>query len=84
MNRFVATTDKGTQYLLHGMQKNPTDIIKDFEAYVLGDVEGIFLTILYHTDHSNQQSPGLVMDHNGRLSELKRKIHYEICNGLGA
>jgi len=84
MNGFVATTDKGTQYLLHGMQKNSTDIIKDFKAYVLGDVEGIFLNILYPTDHSNQQSTGLVMNHNGCLSELKRKIRYEIRDGLGA
>jgi len=83
MNGFVAATDKGARYLLHGMQKNASDIIKDFEAYVLGDVQGIFLTILYPTDHSNQQSTGLVMNHNGRLSELKRKIRYEICDGLG-
>ncbi|KAF8495820.1 hypothetical protein JB92DRAFT_3126361 [Gautieria morchelliformis] len=31
------------RYLLNGMKRHTADIIKDFEAYVLGDVEGLVL-----------------------------------------
>ena len=40
MNGFVATSDKAARYLLHGLQKHSSDIVKDFESYVLGDLEG--------------------------------------------
>jgi hypothetical protein len=40
---FVAMTDKAALYLLHGMKKHSSDIAKEFEAYVLGDVEGVCL-----------------------------------------
>src|SRR5882724_11759562 len=86
MNGFVATMDKGTWYLLHGMQKNACDIIKEFDEFILGDVEGIFLTILYPTStyHSNQQSTGLVMNHTSHLAELNVKNTGQIviqCSG---
>jgi hypothetical protein len=40
MNGFVAASEKASQYLLHGMKKQPFDIVKEFESYVLGDLEG--------------------------------------------
>ncbi|KAF8479863.1 hypothetical protein JB92DRAFT_2837753 [Gautieria morchelliformis] len=43
MEGFCAASDKGSRYLLNGMKRHTADIIKDFEAYVLGDVEGLVL-----------------------------------------
>lgn len=41
MPGFVAVSEKGGRYLLHGMKKLSSDIVKEFEAYVLGDVDGL-------------------------------------------
>jgi hypothetical protein len=65
MASFIAASDKASRYLLHGMKKHTSDIVKEFESYVLGDIEG------------------LVLNHNGRLAELKSKIRREIREGLG-
>ncbi|KAF8587115.1 hypothetical protein K439DRAFT_1614547 [Ramaria rubella] len=35
---FVATSEKGNNFLLHGMKKHTSDIAKEFESYVLSDV----------------------------------------------
>ena len=43
MNGFVTTSEKGGRYLLHGMKKHLSDIVKEFESYVLGDLEGAHL-----------------------------------------
>ncbi|KAF8509745.1 hypothetical protein JB92DRAFT_3144615 [Gautieria morchelliformis] len=43
MDGFFAASEKGSRYLLHGMKKNASDIVKEFEAYALGDVQGIVL-----------------------------------------
>src|SRR6266481_2741436 len=51
MNGFVAASEKASQYLLHRMKKHASDIVKEFESYVLADLEGmcskyIFFTVL--------------------------------------
>ena len=48
---FAAVSDKAARYLLHGMRKHTSDILKEFEAYVIGDIEGtlVFEIILVFT-----------------------------------
>ncbi|KAF8527361.1 hypothetical protein JB92DRAFT_3107689 [Gautieria morchelliformis] len=43
MEGFCAGSDKCSRYLLNGMKRHTADIIKEFEAYVLGEVEGLVL-----------------------------------------
>ena len=40
MEGFFASSGKAGRYLLHGMKKHTSDIIKEFESYVLADIEG--------------------------------------------
>lgn len=40
MEGYVTTSDKGARFLLYGLKKHATDLAKEFESYVLGDVEG--------------------------------------------
>jgi hypothetical protein len=40
MEGFIATSEKASRYLLHGMKRHSSDIIKEFESYVLADVPG--------------------------------------------
>jgi len=42
MEGFFTSSGKAGQYLLHGMKKHTLDIIKEFESYVLADIEGEF------------------------------------------
>ncbi|KAF8489858.1 hypothetical protein JB92DRAFT_2835985 [Gautieria morchelliformis] len=48
MPGFFAASEKGSRYVLHGMKRHTADLIKEFESYVLGDVEGL---ILNHNGH---------------------------------
>ena len=43
---FVAASEKGARYLLHGMKKHSADILKEFESYVLGDMAGTCLLLV--------------------------------------
>ncbi|KAF8494789.1 hypothetical protein JB92DRAFT_2834880 [Gautieria morchelliformis] len=43
MPGFFAASEKGSCYVLHGMKRHTADLIKEFESYVLGDVEGLIL-----------------------------------------
>ena len=43
MEGFAAVSDKAVRYLLHGMRRHTMDILKEFEAYILGDMEGMVL-----------------------------------------
>jgi hypothetical protein len=47
MAGFVTASDKGFRYLLHGMKKHTSDIVKDFESFVLADIEGELLRVLH-------------------------------------
>jgi hypothetical protein len=40
MSGVFISSSKAWQYLLHGMKKHSSDILKEFESYVLADVEG--------------------------------------------
>ncbi|KAF8586197.1 hypothetical protein K439DRAFT_1615337 [Ramaria rubella] len=40
---FVATSEKGNNFLLHGMKTHTSDIVKEFESYVLSNVNGLTL-----------------------------------------
>jgi len=42
MEGFFALSGKAGRYLLHGMKKHTADVIKEFESYVLADIEGDF------------------------------------------
>jgi len=42
MEGFFTSSGKAQWYLLHGMKKHSSDIIKEFESYVLADIEGGF------------------------------------------
>ncbi|KAF8577283.1 hypothetical protein K439DRAFT_1622214 [Ramaria rubella] len=63
---FIWCSEKADCYLLHGMKKHTSDIAKEFEAYVLADIEGV------------------ILNYNGRLAELRGKIHSAIQEGLVA
>ena len=78
---FVAATEKASHYLLHGMRKHSSNIIKEFESFVLSDVQGICL--IFGLKKVAEVVTGLVLNHNGRLAELKAKIRLEIREGLG-
>ncbi|KAF8495024.1 hypothetical protein JB92DRAFT_2834855 [Gautieria morchelliformis] len=41
MPGFYVSSAKAGWYLLHGMKKHTSDITKEFEAYVLADIEGL-------------------------------------------
>ncbi|KAF8523632.1 hypothetical protein JB92DRAFT_3140723 [Gautieria morchelliformis] len=43
MDRFCVASEKGHHYMLLGMKKPTSDLVKEFEAYVLGDVQGLLL-----------------------------------------
>ncbi|KAF8577220.1 hypothetical protein K439DRAFT_1622256 [Ramaria rubella] len=40
---FIWCSEKANHYLLHGVKKDASDIAKEFEAYVLADIEGVIL-----------------------------------------
>jgi len=42
MEGFFVSSGKAGRYLLHGMKKHTSDIIKEFKSYVLADMEGGF------------------------------------------
>ncbi|KAF8586499.1 hypothetical protein K439DRAFT_1615044 [Ramaria rubella] len=57
---FVATSEKGNNFLLHRMKKHTSDIAKEFESYVLSDVNGTDLYYIicnYGTDTSHKVLP---------------------------
>ncbi|KAF8580818.1 hypothetical protein K439DRAFT_1619490 [Ramaria rubella] len=57
---FVAPSEKGNNFLLHGMKKHTSDIAKEFESYVLSDVNGTDLYYIicnYGTDTSHKVLP---------------------------
>ncbi|KAF8586156.1 hypothetical protein K439DRAFT_1659817 [Ramaria rubella] len=64
MPGYISVSGKAECYLIHGLKKYTSDIVKELETYVLTDVAG------------------LTLNHNGRLAEIKRKIHMEIIEGL--
>ncbi|KAF8574626.1 hypothetical protein K439DRAFT_1624170 [Ramaria rubella] len=66
LEAFIWCSEKANRYLLHGMKKHASDIAKEFEAYVLADLEDI------------------ILNHNGRLAELKGNICSAIREGLVA
>ncbi|KAF8580521.1 hypothetical protein K439DRAFT_1619743 [Ramaria rubella] len=63
----ISVSGKAEHYLIHGLKKYTSDIVKEFETYVLTDVDAF---------------KGLTLNYNGRLTEIKRKIHTEIRQGL--
>jgi predicted transposase YbfD/YdcC len=48
MEVFFTASEKASRYLLHGMKKDTSDIVKDFESYAMADVEGIANAIISH------------------------------------
>jgi len=48
MPGYFAATGKAGRYLLHGMKRHTAEILKEFEAYILGDMEGkLFLMLAF-------------------------------------
>lgn len=45
-----AASEKGSRYMLHGMKRHTTNIIKKFEAYVLGNIEGDNSFLIWYLD----------------------------------
>lgn len=43
MPGYVSVSEKGGRYLLHGLKRHSSDIVTEFESYVLGDMEGTFI-----------------------------------------
>ncbi|KAF8576040.1 hypothetical protein K439DRAFT_1623142 [Ramaria rubella] len=43
MPGYVACSTKGERFLVHGIKKTTGDIVKDFETYVLTDLQGLTL-----------------------------------------
>jgi hypothetical protein len=56
MEGFIAALEKASRYLLHGMKKHTSDIVKEFESYVLNNVEGISAVNLILTSLIAQRS----------------------------
>ncbi|KAF8584765.1 hypothetical protein K439DRAFT_1616489 [Ramaria rubella] len=48
MPSYVACSAKGEQFLVHGIKKTTGDIVKDFETYVLTNLQGL---TLHHNSH---------------------------------
>ncbi|KAF8589571.1 hypothetical protein K439DRAFT_1612586 [Ramaria rubella] len=67
MPGYISVLGKAECYLIHGLKKYTSDIVKEFETYVLTDVDAF---------------KGLTLNHNGCLTEIKRKICTEIRQGL--
>ncbi|KAF8573307.1 hypothetical protein K439DRAFT_1625171 [Ramaria rubella] len=67
MPGYISVSGKAEHYLIHRLKKYTSDTVKEFEKYVLTDVDAFI---------------GLTLNHNGHLAEIKRKIRMEICQGL--
>ncbi|KAF8575690.1 hypothetical protein K439DRAFT_1623384 [Ramaria rubella] len=67
MPGYISVSGKAEHYLINGLKKYTSDIVKELETYVLTDVAACKC---------------LTLNHNGHLAEIKRKICMEIREGL--
>ncbi|KIJ57380.1 hypothetical protein M422DRAFT_238973 [Sphaerobolus stellatus SS14] len=63
----VVTTEKAHCFLIHGVKKIPADLLKEFELFVVGDIEGL---VMNHNER--------LKDTKGRISKELKAGLFEI------
>jgi len=54
----VISSQKGSHYLIHGMKKHVLDILKEFESYILTDIDGMMICCHSHLLKCSAYRPG--------------------------